>query len=49
MGRVVRKGYYLSPIMSKLYSKYLTKEVLEGFGDFRLGGQVGVSYCELCR
>jgi hypothetical protein len=23
-----------------LYSEYLTKEVLEGFGDFKIGGQV---------
>jgi hypothetical protein len=23
-----------------LYSKYLTKEALKGFGDFKIGGQV---------
>jgi hypothetical protein len=30
----------LSPILFSLYSEYLTKEALEGFGDFRIGGQV---------
>jgi hypothetical protein len=24
----------------RIYSKYLTKEALEGFGDFKIGGQV---------
>jgi hypothetical protein len=31
-----------------LYSEYLTKEALEGFGDFKIGGQVihTVKYAE---
>jgi hypothetical protein len=29
-----------SLILFSLYSKYFTKEVLEGFGDFKIGGQV---------
>jgi hypothetical protein len=29
-----------SPILFNLYSTYLTKEVLEGFGNFKIGGQV---------
>jgi hypothetical protein len=30
----------LSPILFNLYSEYLTKEALEGFGDYKIGGQV---------
>jgi hypothetical protein len=30
----------LSPILFNLYSEYLTKEALEGIGDFKIGGQV---------
>jgi hypothetical protein len=30
----------LSPILFNLYSEYLTKEALEGFGDFKIGGQI---------
>jgi hypothetical protein len=30
----------LSPILFNLSSKYLTKEALEGFGDFKIAGQV---------
>ena len=36
----VRQGYCLSPILFNLYSECLTKESLEGFGDFKIGGQV---------
>jgi hypothetical protein len=38
----------LSQILFKLYSEYLTKKPLEGFGDFRVGGQVicTVNYAE---
>jgi hypothetical protein len=34
IGRVVEQGCCFSPILINLYSKYLTKEALEGFGDF---------------
>jgi len=30
----------LSPILFNLYSECLTKEDLEGFGDFKIGGQI---------
>ena len=30
----------MSPILFKLYSECLTKEALEGFGDFRIEGQI---------
>ena len=30
----------MSPILFNLYSKCLTKEALEGFGDFKIGGQI---------
>jgi len=45
----VRQGCYLSPIMLKLYSIYLIKDALGGFEDFKIGGQIAVSYCEICR
>ena len=40
IGREVRQGCYLSPIPFNLYSEYLNKEALEGFGDFKIGRQV---------
>ena len=38
IGRGVIQGYYLSPILFN--SECVTKEVLEGFGDFKIVGQI---------
>jgi hypothetical protein len=40
IGRGVRQGCCLSLIMFNVYSEYLNKEALEGFGDFKIGRQV---------
>jgi len=39
-GRGVRQGCWLSLILFNLYSEYLTKEALEGFGGFKIRGQI---------
>ena len=38
--RVVRQGCCLPPILFNLYNECLTKEALDGFGDFNIGGQI---------
>ena len=39
-GRRVGHKCCLSPIIFSLYSEYLTKEALEGFGDFKIVGVI---------
>jgi hypothetical protein len=39
IGRGVRQGFCLSPILFNLYSEYLIKEALEELGDFKIDGQ----------
>ena len=36
----VKPGCCLSPILFNFYSESLTKEALEGYGDFKIGGQI---------
>jgi hypothetical protein len=39
-GRGVKQRCCLSPVLFNLYSECLTKEDLEGFGDFKTGGKI---------
>jgi len=39
-GRGVRQGCCLSPIVFNFYCECLTKESLDGLGDFKIGGQI---------
>jgi hypothetical protein len=40
IGRRVRQGCCLSPILFNFYSEYLTEEALEVIGDFKIDGQI---------
>ena len=48
IGSGVRQVCCLLPILFKLYSECLTKEALEGYGDFKIGGKIvhTVKYAE---
>ena len=40
IGRRVRQGCCMSPILFKLYGEYLMNEALTEVGDFKIGGRI---------
>jgi hypothetical protein len=40
MGSWIRQGCCLPLISIEVYREYITKEAIEGFEDFKIGGQV---------
>jgi hypothetical protein len=47
IGRAVRQGCCLAPILFNLYSECLTKETPEGFGDLKIGQTINtVKYAD---
>jgi hypothetical protein len=40
IGRGVRQGCCLLPVLFNLYSECIAKVDLEGFGDFKMGGKI---------